>query len=269
MKQRLLTTFLAIPLLYYALWIAPPIVFALFVVGAVIFGLKEFYGMAERVEASGSLWIGGVASVLVLVAFWRHEAEYAVLVLVMVVAVAMIAHMVRRRPLNMALRSISTTLAGVVYLGVCMGYLIGVRLVAQETMLSAKLLSFYFMVIWGGDSMAMLVGRRFGRRPLLPVISPKKTVEGGLGGLAGSLLGAIISWVWFFPELRLAQAVSLGLVMGGVAQVGDWCESMLKRGSEIKDASGIIPGHGGVLDRLDSLLFNAPILYYFYQWWMS
>ncbi len=268
MKQRLLTTFLAIPVLYYALWIAPPAVFALFVIGAVILGIREFYSMAEKVGAPGSPWIGGTAGVVVLVAFWRHEPEYVMLTLVLVVAVAMVTCMARRRPLNMALLSTSATLAGVVYVAVCLGYLISVRLVGQGTMLSAKLLSFYFMVVWGGDSMAMLVGRWLGRRPLLPVISPKKTVEGGLGGLAGSLLGAIISQVWFFPELRVTQAVSLGLIMGGVAQLGDWCESMLKRGSEIKDASGIIPGHGGVLDRLDSLLFNAPILYYFYRWWM-
>ena len=265
MIKRVLTTVLAVLILIYVLWYAPPYVFNGFVILAAILGIREFQTIAEKVGYQGPRWIGWVGGVVVIIGFWWDKPDYTILALVTVMAVGMIAHMVWRHSVETALVSTSANVASVVYIGVFLGYLINLRTVeGGTTALSAKLLSFFFLVIFAGDSVAMLVGRRLGKRPLLPVVSPKKTVEGGIGGLAGSLAGATLSHVWFLPELPGAHALLLGFIMGTVGQVGDWCESLLKRGSGVKDISALIPGHGGVLDRLDSLLFNAPILYYYY-----
>jgi len=94
-------------------------------------------------------------------------------------------------------------------------------------------------------------------------------VEGVIGGLLGNVAAALIAHFTFFPELKVVHAVPLALVMGALGIIGDLCESMLKRGARAKDAGNLIPGHGGLLDRLDSMLFNAPLLYYFYLIFMK
>jgi phosphatidate cytidylyltransferase len=104
-----------------------------------------------------------------------------------------------------------------------------------------------------------------GRHKLAPRVSPAKTIEGSVGGLIGSLAAAIASRYIFFPELPILDALALGAVVGPIGQIGDLCESLLKRGSDVKDAASILPGHGGFLDRLDSILLNAPVLYYYYM----
>ncbi|MFZ4628850.1 MAG: phosphatidate cytidylyltransferase, partial [Blastocatellia bacterium] len=114
-----------------------------------------------------------------------------------------------------------------------------------------------------GDTGAYYTGRTLGRHKLAPRISPGKTWEGVAGGLLGNLVAVVVSRGTFFPELPLWEALPLALLMGGLGVTGDLCESMIKRGARAKDAGGLLPGHGGLLDRFDSLLFNAPVLYYY------
>ena len=119
------------------------------------------------------------------------------------------------------------------------------------------------VIVMAGDTGAFYVGTSFGRRKLYPVVSPNKSVEGAVGGLAGSLVGAIIAKYTFFPQLTLADAVVTALILGILGQLGDLFESFLKRSFGVKDSGTIFPGHGGVLDRLDSILFAAPAAYYY------
>jgi phosphatidate cytidylyltransferase len=111
------------------------------------------------------------------------------------------------------------------------------------------------------DTFQYYTGRLFGRRLLAPVVSPKKTVEGAIGGFAGAALALAIIGAWWLPQMGLAARVVLGLAIAAVGIVGDLFESLLKRSVSLKDASSVIPGHGGVLDRIDALLFAAPVFY--------
>ena len=129
--------------------------------------------------------------------------------------------------------------------------------------LPPKLLTLFFIVIFAGDTGAYYAGRTVGRRKLAPRISPGKTWEGVVGGLAGNILAALIAHFTFFPELPVLHGVPLALVMGFLGITGDLVESLIKRGASAKDAGHLIPGHGGLLDRLDSMLFNAPVVYYY------
>jgi phosphatidate cytidylyltransferase len=147
----------------------------------------------------------------------------------------------------------------VVFLG---SHLVAIR-TGFEQRLSAHLLSFFFLLLMGSDTGAYYVGRAIGKRKLAPKISPGKTWEGVVGGLLAALAMAAVAHFWFFRELPLKWALPLALIMAILGILGDLTESALKRGAGAKDAAKILPGHGGVLDRLDSLLFNAPLLYYF------
>lgn len=115
---------------------------------------------------------------------------------------------------------------------------------------------------WANDTAAYLVGRRWGRRRLVPAVSPGKTVEGSIGGVLGSIMAAF--WVTlFYPGLPVGDMLILGALAGVAAQAGDLVESAIKRQACIKDAGSLIPGHGGILDRFDSMLFTAPLVYYY------
>jgi phosphatidate cytidylyltransferase len=129
--------------------------------------------------------------------------------------------------------------------------------------LAKDLLSYFFLVLMSADAGAYYVGRALGKHKLAPSISPGKTWEGVVGGVGAALLMAWISHYWFFLELPLKYGLPLAVVMTVLGILGDLSESALKRGAGAKDAASILPGHGGLLDRLDSLLFSAPLIYYF------
>ena len=129
--------------------------------------------------------------------------------------------------------------------------------------LSGHLLSFFFFVIMSADVAAYAGGSLFGSHRLAPAISPGKTWEGAIAGMMISLLAAALAHFWFFRELPLKIALPLAAVMNVLSVLGDLTESALKRSAGAKDTAKILPGHGGILDRLDSLLFNAPVIYYF------
>jgi len=135
--------------------------------------------------------------------------------------------------------------------------------------LSAHLLSFFFLVLMGADAGAYYIGRALGKHKLAPSISPGKTWEGAVGGLLAALAMGVLAHFWFFRELPLKYILPLAAVMTIVGIFGDLAESALKRGAGAKDAANILPGHGGMLDRLDSLLFNAPLLYYFARFYFQ
>jgi phosphatidate cytidylyltransferase len=118
-----------------------------------------------------------------------------------------------------------------------------------------------FLVVWLGDTGAYFAGRALGRHKLYPAVSPKKTVEGAVGGLAGSVAGAFIARLWLLPAMTPAECVVLGAAGAFLEQVGDLCESLLKRSAGVKDSGSVLPGHGGMLDRVDGVLFAAPLIY--------
>lgn len=153
---------------------------------------------------------------------------------------------------------------GVVYVGLLypIVYLVGSDIGAHS---GGDLLLFLFGIIWVGDTFAMEIGRRFGKHKLSPSISPNKSVEGFVGGLIGAALVAIIMYFWKMQSVPIYHLIIVALGCSVFGQLGDLVESMWKRSLNIKDSSSVIPGHGGVLDRFDSLLFAAPFLYVYFR----
>lgn len=168
-----------------------------------------------------------------------------------------------RMDLKRFLAGVSASLFGAVYVGFMLGLVL--RLHSSPDGKGPRLIFLACVVVWAGDTAAYYAGRAFGKRLLAPRVSPKKTWEGAFANAAAGVAAACIAKWTFFPELGWADAVVLGLLLTTVGQMGDLFESAIKRGADVKDSSGILPGHGGMLDRLDSLLFGGPVLYYYHQ----
>ncbi len=267
--SRIVTAVIVLPVLIASIWIAPlaPLFVAL-AITAMGLGIYEFWMLAKQSGLKPEIAIGTIFATMLFATFYLHAIDWLPPIIAAFTITTLIAAMLRRsRPGENAsfagmLASAGATLLGVSYIALLGGYLVAVR-TAFPMPLAARLLSFFFLVLMCSDTAAYYTGRALGRRKLAPSISPGKTWEGAAGGMAASLLAAVIAHYWFFPELRLAAAIPLAAVMNILGVLGDLTESAIKRGAGAKDAAQILPGHGGLLDRLDSLLFNAPLIYYF------
>jgi phosphatidate cytidylyltransferase len=262
---RVLSAIIFLPILFAALWLGAPIWFSAIAAAGVLIGLYEYY----RLAAHGGEVQGLAAAAAALAAFYYGRHELIVAIIAAFVILEMLAQLFTRakeEDFSEMLPAAAMRVFGVLYVAVLGGYIIAIRVIEKPDIpqLAPKLLTLFFIVVFAGDTGAYYTGRAMGRRRLAPRVSPGKTVEGAIGGLAGNVAAALIAHFTFFPELKIAHAVPLALAMGLLGITGDLCESMLKRGARAKDAGNLIPGHGGLLDRLDSMLFNAPLLYYFY-----
>ena len=168
-----------------------------------------------------------------------------------------------RRSVDDALPSSAIAVMATLYVGMLGGSLIRLRNDFSPN-IGPKLVFFLLLVVWLGDAGAYYIGKQFGRHPLSPRISPKKTVEGGIGGIATAILTAVVIHFTFFREFPLVHAIVAGIVLSIAGVIGDLAESMWKRSAAVKDSGTLIPGHGGFLDRFDSIFFTTPILYVYW-----
>ncbi len=234
-------------------------VFRLVMMLVIVFGLYEFFSMLERKNISIYKYVGiGLGSIIPLSIMFEFELTRKWELLFIVLALLLLIMMqFKRRQSQGAIVGISTTLFGIIYVSWFLSFLIKIRLLNNGVGFLAAVL----VITKLGDVGAYLVGSRFGRTPLLPRISPGKSVEGSIGGLAFSVLGAIVCK----PMLTFSYGhlIFIGVILGVLAQLGDLSESLMKRDSGIKDSSAMFPGMGGVLDVVDSLLFTAPVFYFY------
>jgi len=260
---RILTAFVAIPLLLLLILKAPAWSFLALTVA---FALASFWELSRLASKVG--WklfaVGYPLVALSVTAFYPgfpgfQDTGIAILLVVGLAAVF------TRDPGRETLGSIVATVFAILYSGALLGTVVGLRMMAPEELGRLRLI-FLLAVVMMGDAGAYFVGRAFGRSTLAPVLSPKKTIEGLAGGIVFSVATAVFLRHAALPQLALATAVGLGLSMALLGVVGDLFESLLKRSAGIKDTSSLLPGHGGVLDRIDSLLFAAPLLFLYLRW---
>ena len=278
MKTRILTAAVALPVLIGSivlpiwwrdgLWAF--VVLAALALGA---GLFEFFSLTKKLElkadaAFAYLWSSAIFLGFVFDAPMRSP-DLIIFTLVAFVASLLVAQTFRfQKDFSKMLTGVGVTLAGVLYIAFLGGFLVAARM-GFDVLLSTKLLGYFFVVIFASDIGAYFTGRAIGKHKLAPSISPGKTVEGLAGGLIAAAAGAAICTLTFFGELPYLPSIILAIILSTVGVLGDLAESAMKRGAGAKDAASILPGHGGFLDRLDSLLFGAPILYYFARYYFS
>jgi phosphatidate cytidylyltransferase len=274
MKTRILTALVALPVLIASIVLPSYVqetvwIFVAIAVVALAAGLFEFYSLTKKIELKADASIAYLGAAALTIAFiFDAPATAPDLLLITVagfIALVLITQTFRfQKDFSKMLGGIGVTILGVLYVAFLGGFLISTRLgFVGHPFLSTHLLGYFFLVLMGSDTGAYFAGRAFGKHKLAPAISPGKTVEGLIGGLLAAAAFAALATFWFFPELPYQFSIPLAIVMAAVGVLGDLAESAMKRGAKTKDAASILPGHGGLLDRLDSLLLNAPILYYF------
>jgi phosphatidate cytidylyltransferase len=225
----------------------------------IIVGLYEFFTMIEKEGLNLYKYFGiGMGAVIPLSLAFRFELTKSWELLFIVLALLFLILMqFKRRQNTGVIVDISTTLFGILYVSWFFSFLIKIRYLPGGLGLLASVL----LITKLGDIGAYFVGSSVGRTPLLPRISPKKTVEGAIAGLVFSVLGALISKP--FLKFSYIHLVFLGIFLGLLGQLGDLSESLIKRDCQVKDSGNILPGMGGVLDEIDSILFTAPAFYFY------
>ncbi len=278
---RVATALVAIPIVVGAIWLGGWAFYA-FVALISIGALMEFYWLAEKKGAHPNKVIGVAAALLlpVLMAMDLTTSlmypelmrsgdllvsrllEIALLgaLLMLLGAVTLLWETFRTR--GSALLNVTATLGGIIYVPLLLSSLVGLRFHFHES--PGRGIANVLMVlvtIWICDSAAYYCGRAFGRHKLFERVSPKKTWEGAIGGLVFSVVALLAARYWWLAWLTLPNAIVIGAIVGIFGQIGDLAESHLKRDAGVKDSSQLIPGHGGLLDRFDSLIIVAPLVY--------
>lgn len=244
---------------------------SLFAIAALILTLlawHEFYNMMFRLEIEVSYSLGIVNCILLWGSAWLGNSR-ELLAVVMIAAFIVLAKTVISHA-SFNFRDAAYTITGQIYIGLSFAHLVLLRFTDNSLYLTTKLgalpagaayLWLAFVGTWASDTFAFFVGTKFGKHKLAPAVSPGKTWEGTLGGIVGSIIGVLaLGYVW---QISLVHSAVIGLLVGLVAPIGDLVESAMKRYAGVKDSGRLLPGHGGVLDRFDSIIFAVPTVYYY------
>jgi phosphatidate cytidylyltransferase len=260
--RRLTTAVVTLPPLLLANFAAPPWLMAALIGLAALAGLYEFFGLLRarglRPQRITGLVLAAAMFVEIALPAWSPWKMWPLCVLLLLTVT-----LARGKPFDESVPAAAGTLLGALYLGVLGGTIAALRLLSPVEEGAFRLV-LLLAIIMASDTVAFFVGLRWGRRRLAPEVSPHKTVEGAIGGLLGGVAGALAARALGMPDLPVVHTVGLGMVVAALGIVGDLDESLLKRWAGVKDSGTLFPGHGGMLDRLDSLLFGAPVLYYYF-----
>ena len=284
-RQRILTAAVLIPAVVSLVWLGSTALVTLAVALVTILALLEFFQITESAGLRGLAGWTALCSVGVLliqfgatsqrVLLWGDGRSrgffspaagveldsYRLLALLLFVFVvgAGVAIFVSRRPVREALGTLSVSAAGLLFVALPLSLL--VRIHGAERV-GRKLLLFVLLIVWVGDTLAYFVGRAIGRHPMAPKLSPKKTWEGAVANLLGSLLVGV-AFIQFLPMAPRHVLLMAALANAG-GQAGDLLESAYKRSANVKESGGLLPGHGGMLDRIDAFILAAPVVWYYF-----
>jgi len=265
MSKRILTVIIGIPIIFVCTYFGGWSFFFLVTLIA-LFALNEFYNLMLKKGYSPSYLVGSCVTVFFT---WfttftlKHPnwEPYAIGILTTAIIVTFSAGIFLKKAQDSTVNA-SITLLGILYIGWMISYLILIRQLNPY----GHYLFFLMIAIWACDTTAYVVGTNFGKIKLSPYISPNKTVEGSIAGFVVSVIAAsFFSWM---IGMNMVHGIILGMIIGIVSQISDLVESLIKRDAGVKDSSNLIPGHGGVLDRMDSFILTAPIMYYYLSWFV-
>jgi len=263
--KRFLTAIVAGPLVVALVLWGPPWGFPAFINAACAVGLWELLRMTLPGDDVATVRNGS----LVLALGWTVMASalpgyHAIAGLAAVAAAILLLNLFRPEPIEGAAGRIGASLGALLYLALPMAHMSWLHGLADGDGWRWVMLA--FLIIWVGDTTAYFGGRSIGGPKLYPKVSPGKTMSGAVTGLAGSVGAAFLAGAWFMPALTTTDAVLLGIGAGALGQMGDLTESLIKRSAGVKESGGIFPGHGGLLDRIDALIFATPLIYWYALW---
>jgi phosphatidate cytidylyltransferase len=258
-RQRVLSALVLLPLIFLIIWFGGP-AYSLLVTAVAALGALEFFSM-KGLSTRHPLTLFGLVGVLLFILVAHVEESYTAPLLTAVVALSLI-WLLFRSPVKGAATNWAWTLAGIIYIGWLMSHFIPLR----ELEGGREWVLFVVLATFATDTTAFFVGKMWGRHSLAMKVSSGKTREGAVGGFLGAIAASLILALLLGIAIPYWQTVILGALIGIFAPLGDLAESMLKRSTGLKDSGTLIPGHGGLLDRLDSILFTVVVVYYYVTW---
>lgn len=284
MLARILTACVLIPIVVVLVWWGPSLLLAAFAAAVALLAMWEFFQLGERVGlrafkewtmlcAAGLFYaqysVGSIEthpfghgfSIVQVHAVGAISLEAIFLAFIFGAAVIVLA---MRRPLHESLPAISISAASLLFIALPFSYLVRLDEISQT---GRALILFTLVLIWAGDTFAYFTGKSIGRIPMAPALSPKKTWEGAVANVLGSIVVAIGFSFWLQIDVWTLIAIAVAANIAG--QVGDLLESAYKRAANVKDSGTLLPGHGGMLDRIDSLILASPVVWVAYQWLLT
>ena len=259
MITRSLTILLGVPVILACVFYGGlPFLFLILVLALI--AVNEFYNLMMKKGFFPAYYVGNaITASFIIFAYYALKRDWEPAhsaILTLAAAIAMISGVFLKREKD-TIVDVAVTILGMVYVGWFLSYLFFIRSLTEH----GGYLFFLIFTVWAMDIAAYLAGRVFGHTPLMPSVSPKKTWEGAIAGFVVCLIAAgIFSQT---AQLELMHALILGALIGIFGQISDLIESLIKRDAGAKDSSGLLPGHGGVLDRIDSFVLTAPLMYYY------
>jgi len=259
--KRILSAIIFLPLFYLLVRYGSPHLFFFLLSLGILTGLYEFFTLLETKGIRPLKFLGLVGGwgLSFMIYCGRFGRDDLLLFLALLLIGCMVSLLFGSDDFRLRIQGAGSTLLGILYFSLLLSFLPLLRRLPQ----GAIYIFYLFAVTWAGDAGAFYFGINFGRRRLCPSLSPGKSVEGSIAGLLSSLGASFLAKWWFFPKLETIHALLLGIVLGIAGQLGDLSESLLKRTLAVKDSGSLIPGHGGFLDRVDSLLFTGPFFYFY------
>ncbi len=281
LTQRVLTAVVGVPALYFVFYLGG-IPFLVFILAVIFIGGIEFSRLLRTKGVYSAGGLGLISSLVLAAAAYFGYFYLGIFFTISIIAVFILQ--LRNRELSGSLMEMGATLFEIVYLGWFLSHAVLLRNIgynsnvkayaeAVQGLKDAGFFYIFFVVscVFLNDTGAYFAGRWKGKRKLIPRVSPGKTVEGTIGGIVSSIITAEVANLIFKSPLEYYWAFVFGFVIGVIGVLGDLVESIIKRSAGIKDSGGILPGHGGILDRFDSLIFAFPVFYYFVvvYYWLS
>jgi len=258
-RRRVYSALVFFPFFYILVRHLPPVAFSAFVALGVLLAQYEYYRFHFAERWSPPVGLGLALGLFVTTGFAAPGLLSDTASVTFMVVAVLLSQLLAGRELKSGFMDTAVVTFGVFYVAWLLGHLILLRNLPEGPFL----VFFLFLVTWANDTGAYYVGTLWGRRPLVPRLSPQKTWEGLIGGFLGSVAAAFACRAWFLESLSATDILWIGVLLGAAAPLGDLCESILKRSAGVKDSGAIIPGHGGILDRIDSLIFTTPTFYYY------
>jgi phosphatidate cytidylyltransferase len=264
LATRLITAAIVAPLILLLLFKGPVWGFTALILGAVALSAVEFFNMSHPGDAVARVFGVLVTMSVSAVIFWCSEdPRTLVTTLAALPLLSILFALFRLGDIPTAAARMAATTFGPLWLSL-LTFLALMR--DKQGDLGPGYVLMTLMFAWLADSCGYFAGRFLGKHKLYEAVSPKKTVEGLVGALSGAMLGALLAHFWYLPEIPLVHALGLALVAGLCGQLGDLGESLLKRSTGVKDSGEIVPGHGGMLDRLDALFVTSALVYLYTLW---
>jgi phosphatidate cytidylyltransferase len=263
---RLLTAGALIPLLILAINWSNPIAVWGIVFTATLLGLNEFYSMTMPKEPLGERIFGIVVGLGFAASLYWYGGEIAIAVLTGATLLTFLYYLFAYRDMESVARRLTATWGGLLYVAMMLTF---VALLKKRGPDGGAWVYITLTCTWFSDTGAYFAGRFIGPawpKKLYESVSPKKTIIGGVGGLAASFGALALAKYWYLPSLTWLDCAAVAVPANLLGQMGDLCESLLKRSVGVKDSGALLPGHGGMLDRIDALLFTAPYIYFYARW---